>query len=104
MLALSDKTFDKYLEDDMPMLVMFHAAFAGPCNNAMPEFEGASSRIGNRIRCVTFDLDGNTAIPEKYGVRAVPLFVLFEDQKPVNLFAGALNEAQILEAFDSGGL
>jgi len=101
MISLSDKTFDKYLHDDMPMLVMFHADFAGPCHIAMPEFEGAAGRIGNRIRCVTFDLDGNTNVPERFGVRAVPLFVLFDGGKPVLSYAGALNEAQILEAFDA---
>lgn len=100
MLALSDKTFDKYLEDDMPMIVMFHAAFAGPCNLAFPEYEGAARRIGNRIRCATFDLDGNPDVPARYGVRAVPLFIMFENKKPTVAYSGALNESQILEAFD----
>jgi len=100
MQALTDKTFDKYLTDGMPLLVMFHSEFAGPCNIAMPEFEGAARRIGNRIRCVTFDLDGNPDVPERYGVRGVPLFILFIEETPVVSFVGALNEAQILEAFD----
>lgn len=102
MQALTDKTFDKYLADDVPLLVMFHAEFAGPCNLAKPEFEGAARRIGNRIRCATFDLDGNPDVPERYGVRAVPLFILFEDGIPVSVYAGALTEAQLLEAFDGG--
>ena len=100
MMALTDKTFDKYLADDMPMLVMFHAEFAGPCNLALPEFEGAARRIGNRIRCVTFDLDGNPDVPERYGVRGIPNFILFQDGKPTVAYVGALTEAQLLEAFD----
>ena len=101
MLTLTDKTFDNYLADDMPMIVMFHATFAGPCNLAMPEFEGAARRVGNRIRCATFDLDGNTNVPERYGIRGIPNFVFFEDGKPTVAYVGALNEAQILEAFDA---
>ena len=100
MKNLTDSTFDKYREDTMPLLVMFRADFAGPCRLAMPEFEGAASRIGNRIRCVTFDLDGNPDVPERYGVRSIPLFVLFEEGVPVKAVAGALNESQILGEFD----
>lgn len=100
MQTLTDKTFDKYLTDGVPMLVMFHSEFAGPCNLAMPEFEGAARRIGNRIRCALFDLDGNPDIPERYGVRGVPLFILFIEGTPAISYVGALNEAQILEVFD----
>ena len=101
MIALTDNTFDKYREDGMPMLVMFHAFFAGPCNLATPEFEGLAGRIGNRVRCATFDLDGNPDVPERYGVRGIPLFVMFEDGVPVKAVAGALNLDQLLEQFDA---
>ena len=101
MLALTDKTFDKYLADGMPLLVMFHAAYAGPCNLAKPEFEGAARRIGNRIRCATFDLDGNPDVPERYGVRGVPLFILFKGGQPADAYIGALTEAKLLEVFDA---
>lgn len=101
MITLTDKTFDKYREDGMPMLVMFHAVFAGPCNLSMPEFESAAGRIGNRVRFATFDLDGNPDVPERYGVRGIPLFVMFEDGEPVKAVAGALNAAQLLEQFDA---
>lgn len=96
MLTLSDKTFDTYLNDTQPMLVMFFAEFAGPCNLAMPEFEKAASRAGNRVRFVKFDLDGNPNVPERYNVRGVPEFIYFEDAKPINPMVGALNCEQIL--------
>ena len=100
MMVLTDKTFQKYLDDGMPMLVMFCAPFAGPCLIAAPEFDAVAGRIGNRIRCVTFDLDGNPDIPERFGVRGVPLFMLFEGGRPIKSVVGALTEAQILEQFD----
>lgn len=100
MLALSDKTFQKYLDDDTPTLVMFHAEFSGPCNLAKPEFETAAGRAGNYVRFATFDLDGNPDVPERYGVRGVPLFVLFEDGVPKNPTVGSLNTEQILGLID----
>lgn len=100
MLALSDKTFDKYLADSTPTLVMFHAEFAGPCQLAKPEFEHAAQRAGNYVRFATFDLDGNPNVPERYGVRGVPLFILFKDGKPTNPTVGALDVETIMGLID----
>lgn len=83
----------------MPLIVMFHAEFAGPCNLAKPEFEALARRVGNRIRCATFDLDGNPDVPERYGVRGIPYFLKFEDGEPVAAYVGALTVEQLLEAF-----
>lgn len=96
MLALSDKTFQKHLDADIPLFVMFHAEFAGPCRLALPEFQAAHGRAGNRVRFATFDLDGNPNTPERFNVRGVPEFILFVDGKPCNPTVGALNCEQIL--------
>jgi len=101
MLRLSDKTFQKHLEADIPLFVMFHAAFAGPCKLAQPEFEAAHGRAGNRVRFATFDLDGNPNTPERYNVRGVPEFILFVDGEPRNPTVGALSCDQILELLDA---
>ena len=97
MQKLTDKTFDKYLGDSTPLFVMFHASFSGPCRIAMPNFEEAAARRGNQIRFATFDLDGNVEIPERYGLRSIPLFILFVDGKPNDPVTGALSTDQILE-------
>lgn len=97
MLTLNDKSFDRYRTDDMPLLVMFKAVFAGPCNLAAPVFEEARNRRGNQVRFAFFDLDGNPKIPEKYGVRQLPLYMLFVDGEPVDVVAGAVPLERILE-------
>jgi len=97
MLAISDKTFNKYVADDMPLMVMFWAEFCGPCRLAKPEFEAAASRAGNQIRFATFNLDGNPDTPEKYGVRGIPEFILFVGGVPTNPTVGAITSEKILE-------
>lgn len=100
MLRLSDKTFQKHVDADIPLFVMFHAAFSGPCNLAMPEFEAAHGRAGNRVKFATFDLDGNPNVPERFNVRGVPEFILFVNGVPTNPTVGALTCDQILELLD----
>jgi len=100
MRKLSDKTFDKHRTEGTTMIVMFHAEFSGPCRMAMPEFELAAGRAGNRVHFYTFDLDGNPNTPEKYGVKGVPQFIVFEDGKPVRPTVGALDCDTILGLLD----
>ena len=97
MLVLFDNTFQKHLEADIPLFVMFHAKFSGPCKLAEPEFSAARSRAGNRVKFATFDLDGNPDTPERFNVRGVPEFILFVNGEPINPTVGALNCDQILE-------
>jgi thioredoxin-like negative regulator of GroEL len=97
MLILSDKTFAKHLDENEPMLVMFTAKFAGPCALAEPMFEEARGRRGNQVKFASFDLDGNSKVPNRYGVRSIPCFILFIDGKPVDAVAGAVPTERILE-------
>ena len=100
MLTLSDKTFQKHLDADIPLFVMFHAEFSGPCRLAMPEFQEAHGRSGNRVRFATFDLDENPNTPERYNIRGVPEFILFVNGKPCNPTVGSLNCKEILSLLE----
>lgn len=100
MLTLTDKNFDKYLSDEMPLFVMFKAAFAGPCKEAEETFSAVRGLKGNQFKFAAFDLDGNPAIPTRYGVRQIPLFVLFVKGEPVDLVAGAVPVERLLEMLD----
>lgn len=101
MKTLSDKNFDQQLQSGYPMVVMFYADFSGPCRLAMPEFEEAASRRGNTVDFFVFDLDGNTKIPERYGVKGVPEFMLFSDGVPHNPVVGAIDCDTILDYVDT---
>lgn len=96
MKKLDDKNFHAWIKD-MPTIVMFHADFSGPCHVALPDFELAEQRAGNRVRFCTFDLDGNPDIPSFYNVKAVPNYIVFDEGVLVSMTAGNLSVDQVLE-------
>ena len=96
MKALTDKNFAAWVKE-MPTIVLFHADFAGPCNLAMPEFQAAHDRAGNRVQFCTFDLDGNPDTPARFNVKGIPNYIVFTDGKPLSMHVGALNMDQVLE-------
>lgn len=100
MLRFTDETFDNHLKNNENLIVMFTAEFAGPCRLAAPVFDSVRRKCTHRIKFGDFDLDGNTHVPEKYGVKQLPLFILFKSGQPVDLLAGAVSEEYLTEWID----
>lgn len=75
---LDDANFaTSVLEGQRPVLVMFHAPWAGPARLVRPVFEELAEEVTD-VSFAEFDIDASVEIPAFYGVRAVPLFVLFD--------------------------
>lgn len=100
MIQLDDRTFDPTMKVSSPMLVMFHAKWAGPCNLAMPFFQSVADRRGNEVIFATFDLEDNPRIPARYNVRSLPTFISFIDGEPSGMRAGAISAGLIEEMCD----
>lgn len=96
MKKLSDANFSEEAGAGL-VLIMFSAAWAGPCNLVRPYFEMVASRFGNQMLFGEFDLDDNPVTPQKYGVRQLPLFLLLKDGIPKAVKAGAVPEAMLVE-------
>jgi thioredoxin 1 len=98
MKTLTDGNFEHEVATVEAAVVMFSAPWAGPCNLARPAFAAAHGRYGNQITFGEFHLDDNPNVPQKYGVRQVPLFVFFSAGKPVRYITGAVPEDVLLTA------
>jgi len=91
LTRITDSTFTSdVLESEVPVLLMFSAPWAGPCNLARDTFQALAGRYGNQITFAEFVLDDNPATPERCGVRSVPCFYLFQDGQPSQIKAGAI--------------
>lgn len=91
MKQLTDETFGE--AEKAPLaLVMFSAPWAGPCNLVRPAFEATAARYGNQMVFGEFNLDDNPGVPERFGVRAIPLFLLMRNGVPVTIKVGAVEE------------
>lgn len=99
MMKLNDKNFHRALKSQR-LVVMFYAAWAGPCNLVRPTYDEASEGLKDKAVFAEFDVDDNPTIPETYGVRALPTFILFEGGVPVTVKAGAIPAEAIKEMVD----
>jgi thioredoxin 1 len=97
---LDDSHFDaEVLESDVPVLVDFTASWCAPCRIMKPVLaELASER--DDIRIVQVDTDQSLATAARYGVMAMPTFVLFEAGEPKLKLVGARPKRRLAQEID----
>lgn len=95
VLALSDDNFDEeVLKESRPVLVDFWAAWCAPCRMIAPVIEEIAQNYGSKIKVAKFDVDGNSKVPNEYGIRSIPTVMLFKDGQVAEQVIGA-NAAEI---------
>src|SRR6056297_2657441 len=101
-LEITDATFDEVvLKSDKPVLVVFWAAWCGPCRMVGPIIDELSTEYEGKAVVAKMDVDQNQEFAAKYGVRNIPTVLLFKDGELVNRQVGVAQKATYAEAIDN---
>jgi len=102
---VTDSSFnDKVLGASKPVLVDFWDDWCGPCKAIGPSLEQMSEELGDRVTIVKAKLDEAGEAAAKYGVRSIPMLILFKDgQESARWIRGAAPR-NILQSWLEGEL
>ncbi|MGQ0606251.1 MAG: thioredoxin [Candidatus Nitrosotenuis sp.] len=93
VIELTSTNFDAVTSQGL-VLVDFWAEWCGPCKMMHPIFERMSKKY-RHIRFARVNVDQNQNISMKFGVQAIPTFIMFKDGKQVDRMMGAVGEPGI---------
>jgi thioredoxin 2 len=90
-------TFEQELHASVPVLVDFWAPWCGPCRMVSPLVERVGREHAGQLKVVKLNIDEAPEISDRYGVRGIPLLVLFRDGSEVARQVGAVPQPQLNE-------
>lgn len=92
---VTDSNFRKQvLKSKTPVLVDFWAPWCGPCRSIAPYIEELSEEYAGKLRVAKLNTDENRVMAQRYQIRSIPTFIVFDGGQPVYRFSGA-NPARI---------
>jgi thioredoxin 1 len=97
MTELQNENFESIISKSKKCIVDFHATWCGPCKAMSPILESVENELGENL-IYKIDVDKNRDLAEKYGIRSIPTFILFENGEEKERKVGAVSKSYLVES------
>ena len=102
IVYVTDDSFEEdVLKSEIPVLVDYWAEWCGPCTMIAPALEEIGAELGGRLTIAKMNVDENPQTPVKYGVRGIPMLMLFKDGQVAGTKIGAMPKQQLSQWVNS---
>ena len=92
------KDFNEMIKSSKPTLVDFYAIWCSPCKMMSPIIDETKKDLGSGATILKIDIDKNTDVARKYGIRSIPTLVLFKEGEIVWRQSGVPSKSLIVES------
>lgn len=98
---IKDENFEELLNDGKPLVVDFWAPWCGPCKQIAPIVEELAKEYEGKVVIGKCDVDENTELPARYGVRNIPTILFIKNGEVVDKQVGATPKAALKAKIDA---
>jgi thioredoxin 1 len=90
--------FNELINSTKPTLVDFYADWCGPCKMMSPLIEETKKDLGDGATVLKIDIDKNSDVAIKYGIRSIPTLLIFKEGEVVWRQSGVPSKSLIVES------
>jgi len=95
---VTDASFEAdVLNSEEPVVVDFWAEWCGPCKMIAPALEEISEEMNGQVKITKLNIDENQDMAMKYGVRSIPMLILFKGGEPMATQVGAAPKGKLAD-------
>ena len=96
IVTVTDQNFAQVVENaTVPVVVDFWASWCVPCRMVAPLLEEIADQHAGGVVIAKVNVDENSALAERYGVRSIPTLIRFDRGQETNRVIGALPKTQL---------
>ena len=100
VINASTASFDKLLQDDLPLVIDFWAPWCGPCVGFAPVFEDVAEERAEQMRFIKVNTESEPELAARFRIRSIPTLMLFREGKHQDTLAGALPKSSFEQWLD----
>ncbi|MGD9726188.1 MAG: thioredoxin TrxC [Nitrospiraceae bacterium] len=100
-VTVTDANFASMVErSPLPVLVDMWAEWCGPCRMVGPVIDELAGTMAGRVRVAKLNVDENPATASRFGVRSIPMLLVFKEGREVDRIVGAQPKPEIIRRLE----
>jgi thioredoxin 1 len=94
-------SFDKVINQDIPVLVDFWAPWCGPCKMLGPVLEEAEKEVAGKAVIAKVNVDEEPDLAQRFNVSSIPTMIIFKKGEAVDRVVGFTKKEKIVSLLEA---